>query len=65
MTSFSFENELWAQDEQVDEYVTWAKEQNEWDLRELWLVIFLSGPDECIDSIALDFKNAPLNYRSN
>jgi len=66
MTIFSFEHELWAQDdEQVDEMLVWAREQDEWDLNELWLAVFISTPGNGIDNVALDSNNAPLNYRSN
>ena len=69
MTSFAFEHELWVQDdEQVGEMVTWAREQNEHGLDELWFAIVFEGEDpqggECEGGTG-SYKDAPSTYRLN
>ena len=65
---FSFESELWAQDdERVAEMGAWAREQKEHGLEELWFAIIFEkaeGGGECEGGNG-SFRNAPDTYRLN
>ena len=63
MDKFSFESELWAQDdERVDMIVAYAKEQDEHHLRTLWFCISWDGSDA---THKFNSKDAPSTYRLN